>query len=296
MNSIITSQGSTATNLKATLTAASLDWEPMADKVAGMDTGIQMPGKKLLYRSDNKQALGVVGEDYQPTQPREFLKAGFELAEFLKGKVTRAGFLASRARAFTFISIGEELVIPKGVRKVGDPMRAYIYSTDGWDGGTPRRSRLYIERLRCLNGNVSSEIKSNLWVSHTSNLETNYTLRLKGFRETVQAETARIMAEFTQLAKTRMDSKEMAEFLVKLMPGEGGRVEGRREEVAKLFVTEATGNEGVSRWDAYNAVTEYVTHQRTYRKTEAVSAEVNRFLGVLETDTLAKKALELLAN
>lgn len=62
-----------------------------------------------------------------------------------------------------------------------------------------------------------------------------------------------------------------------------------------LFKT-GEGNEGKTRWDAYNAVTEYVTHYRTYRETEATSVEVNRFVGVLETDTMSRTALNLLLN
>jgi hypothetical protein len=92
-----------------------------------------------------------------------------------------------------------------------------------------------------------------------------------------------------------MSKEQMDEFLVKLIPGDSGRPVARREELVSLF-NDGAGNTGSSRWDAYNAVTEYVTHQATYRKTESTSAETNRFLGVLENNLLSQRALSLLLN
>ena len=113
---VINSQGIEATSFTQTLKTSNLDWEPLSDKVGGMDTGIQMPYKKLLYRSDTRTALGIVGADYAPSDPREFLKSQFEFAEFIKGKVVRAGFMSDRSRAFAFVE-HEKIVIPKADRK-----------------------------------------------------------------------------------------------------------------------------------------------------------------------------------
>lgn len=292
---IIETQGVEATAFDKTLKAASLDWEPVADAAGGLNSKIQMPGKKLLYRSDNRKALGIVGSDYHPSDPREFVKTQFELAESIKGKVVRVGFIDDRSRAFAFVRYGNEIVIPKGLRKVGDPLQAYVYTTDGWDGGTPRRSRLYIERLRCLNGNTSKEIAANLWVSHTAGMAKRYEVRWKNFQAEIAKQVVLIEAQFRKLAQVQMSEVQCKNFLEKLLPGEGTRVENRRTEILGLF-SNGVGNEGVSRWDAYNAVTEYVTHHRDYRKTENTSVETNRFLGVLETDTLSRQALNLLLN
>lgn len=292
---IIETKGVEATAFDKTLKAAGLNWEPLTDAAGGPSTGILMPGKKLLYRSDNRKALGIVGDGYEPSQPKEFLKAQFELAEAMEGKVVRAGFIEDRSRAFAFVKYGNEIVIPKGLRKVGDPLQAYIYSTDGWDGGTPRRSRLYVERLSCLNGNTSKELTASLWVSHTSSMAKRYEVRWKKFQVEIATHLALLKEQFAKLAATRMTETQCKKFLEKLLPGEGARVENRRTQILELF-SKGTGNEGVSRWDAYNAVTEYVTHHRDYRKTDNTSVETNRFLGVLETDTLSRQALDLLLN
>jgi hypothetical protein len=296
MNStIIETQGVEAGSFDKTLKAASLDWEPKSDAVMGRGSNVLMPGKKLLFRSDNKKALGIVGDDYHPSQPREFVKTQFELADSIKGKVVRVGFIDDRSRAFAFVRYGGEITIPKGLRKVGDPLQAYVYTTDGWDGGTPRRSRLYVERLTCLNGMTSKQIAANLWVSHTSGMAKRYEVRWKNFQVELAKQVAIIQQQFAKLAEVRMSEVQCKNFLEKLLPGKGGRVENRRAEILGLF-SKGTGNEGVSRWDAYNAVTEYVTHHRNYRETDGTSVETNRFLGVLETDTLSPQALSILLN
>lgn len=290
--SVINLHGTDATDLNTTLKKADLNWEVKSDTVGGMDTGITMPRKKLLYRSDNKAPLGIVGEDYQPSDPKEFLQSQYDFAGFIEGKVNRVGFLAERSRAFAFVHIGD-IEIPKKKAKVGDPLRAYIYSTDGWDGGTPRKSRLYIERLRCANGMVSREIKASLWVSHTKGMETHYGNRWKKFLAEIRGEVDSITEEFKRLTEKPMTQPEMDTFLVKLLPGDSTMVENRRSAISALFAG-GEGTNGETRWDAYNAVTEHVTHLRKYRANDVTSVETNRFLGVMETDTLANRALVLL--
>ena len=290
--SIIAAKGVEATAFDATIKAAQLDWEPLADTIKGGATGIVMPGEKLLYRSDTRTALGIVGSDYSPSDPREFVRTQFELAETIKGKVCRVGFIEDRARAFAFVRFGAEISIPRGQRKVGDPVQAYIYTSDGWDGCTPRTSRLYVERLRCANGMTSRELSATLWVSHTSRMKERFETRWKNFKEEATRQIDQIRVEFTTLAQTRMTAEECKDFLAKLLPGEGTRVENRRSEILNLFSTGT--NEGSSRWDAYNAVTEFNTHTRGYRQTDNTSVETNRFLGVMERDNISRRALDLL--
>lgn len=292
LTSVLDTQGHAANGFESTLKAADLNWDVAEDKVGGMDTGIVMLRKKLLYRGDNQQALGIVGDDYSPSDPKEFLKSQYEFAEFIKGEVSRAGFIAERSRAFAFINIGE-IKIKRADAKVGDPLRAYIYSTDGWDGGTPRQSRLYIERLACKNGQTSRKLSAKLWVSHTKGREERYGERWKKFLGEIKSSVAAVTAEFKALAEARMTQEQMDEFLLKLIPGESTMSSNRRTNISALFAG-GTGNTGSTRWDAYNAVTEFVTHQRSYRGNDATPVTVNRFLGVLETDTMASAALALL--
>ena len=274
----------------ATLKAADLDWEVRDEAVGGMDSGIEFPDVKMLTRSDNQTPLGIVGKDYAASDPRAFLHTQFEFAEFIGGSVHRAGFIAPASKAFAFIKVAEF-----DVTKVGDPCAAFIYSTDGWDGGTPRQSRLYIERLICSNGQKSKKIVASLWSAHTKNSEETYSKKWKKFLNELTTSVAAIRSDYVTLADTKMSAAQFEEFSLKLMPGESTLSTNRRGQLAELFST-GVGNAGATRWDAYNAVTEFVTHHRSYRETRNVSAETNRFLGVMETDTLNDKALAMLVS
>lgn len=274
--------------------AAGLNWEPKEDKVIGATCGVVMPRKKMLYRSDNNTPLGVVGEDYQPTKPREFLQSQYELAGAMGGQVVRAGWTERRSKVFACIRMEQNLTFPKNVRSKGDPVGVYIYSTDGWDGSTPRLSSLYLERLACTNGMLTQELSSKLWIPHTSNLEERYSVAWKAFEKEISRHLSDVRSQFVELAKARMSLDEARQFVGKLVEGEGKAAEARRAQILDLFQN-GIGVEGKSKWDALNAVTEYVTHHAVYRETKIASAETSRFLGVVGgRNVMNERALRLL--
>jgi hypothetical protein len=291
--SIIETKGVAATTYEETLKSAAFDWEPLEDQVVGVKCGLVMPRKKMIYRSDNLTPLGVVGEDYVPSQPREFLKSQYLLAEQLGGKVVRAGWTERRSKAFACVRLEENIQFPKGVRAKGDPVGVFVYSTDGWDGSTPRASKLYMERLACTNGMITKELASSLWVPHTSGVEERYTGAWKLFQAAVTKHVTEVREQFVQLAKARLSDSDMRAFVGKLIEGEGAAAVTRREQIFNLFHN-GIGLEGKTKWDALNAVTEYVTHHAVYRETKIASAATSRFLGVLGRNPMNEKALHLL--
>jgi hypothetical protein len=295
MKSIIDTQGARATTFEETLRAADLNWEPLEDGIKGIETGVEMPRMKILYRSDTKQPLGVVGEGYEPSNPATFLKQQYELAQSLGGSVTRAGFTSfPKARAFSFVKL-EDWTLPKSLIKKGDVMSIYLYSTDGWSGDAIK-SRLYIERLACLNGAVSRQVAGDFWNSHAKGMAERNPLRVEEYKKSIKATTDVMKDQFVRLLGTKMTPLEMEAFLENLLPGESTRTENRRKELLALFFKPETGNLGQTRWDAYNAVTEYVTHVRSSREGEHTVVEASRFFNVTEKDTLRSEAMKLLLN
>ncbi len=294
--SVLGTKGATAATFDEMLIAAGLNWEPLEDQVQGVKCGLIMPREKLLYRSDNLTPLGVVGEGYVATQPREFLKSQYELAEAVGGKVIRAGWTDRRSKAFCVVEMMDKLTLPKNIRKKGDPVGCFIYTTDGWDGRSPRESNLYLERLMCANGMVSRQLEGSLWASHKANLETNYSKRWLEFQTEVKKVCADAREQFVQLAQARMGEEEMKAFLGKLIPGEGKQSDTKRTQLLDLFKN-GVGLEGKTKWDALNAVTEYVTHHREYRDTPIADAATNRFLGVVSgRNPMNERAMALLLS
>ena len=114
----------------------------------------------------------------------------------------------------------------------------------------------------------------------------------------------------------RIDSEEVKVFTNLLLPDrppsfdtkgkeikkrETSRIPNRREQIVDLFITGA-GNRGNSRWDVFNAVTEYVDHHNNSKSLEgknAFKAAERRFVSNLlggPGDRLKQKALGLLLD
>lgn len=290
MKSVIETFGTNGNGFASTLTAADLDWTVESEPVTSAG-GRVMQRKKMLVRSDTGAPLGIVGSDYAPSDPAHFLKLQYEVAEAIGGRVSRVGFMPDRSRAFAFIDLGEMKL--RTDLKVGDPVRSYVYATDGWDGGTARQARLYVERLTCANGQVSRRLSSKLWVSHTKEMDGRYDDRIKPFLSEVRSTVDEVTGSFQKMIDAKMTDAQMERFLLQLLPGDSKITVNRRAAIGTLFAG-GVGNLGRTRYDAFNAVTEYVTHHRKYRESDAASVATNRFLGVMETDTLTDEATMIL--
>lgn len=294
LHSIIETVGVEATtDIKQTSREADLDWEVLEAPVV-LPNGDTFPRKKLLLRSDNGAPLGIVGENYTPSTPRQFLERQYELAGELGGKVVRAGFLPRSSRVFSVISFKEDLRIKSPDAKVGDVIRAFVYTTDGWDGATPIQSRLYLERLVCLNGMTSQKLHSSIWVSHTRNVSLRWDYRVEEFKRKVQEGITFLSDRLNRLAETPMTVDEARGFFDALLPGDHPHRKKVRENLLNLFQN-GIGNQGRTRYDALNAITEYETHHLRFRVPPA-QLEEHRFLRVLGDNPLRERAYDALLN
>lgn len=292
--SIIQTVGSEATeNFEETLKKADLNWEVCSEPVRSTVSGITAPRKKMLFRSDNQEFLGIVGEDYVPTSPREFLNAQFQLAERMGGTITRVGFLPSQAKGFAFIK-SQAIELPKQSRRVGDIINGYVYVTDGWNGGHPRKSQMFFERLVCLNGMTTKQLDQGFWCAHTKKSAPRFKERFEKFMGSVHTSLETTRKTFLRLRDKQLSQANVENFLLELVPGDNTTSSNRRGKILELFSRTGTGIHGSSAYDVYNAVTEFSTHHRRGRESGVTPSEVNRFLGVVESNTLPEKALALL--
>jgi len=292
LHSIIETVGVEATtDIHQTSREADLDWEVLEAPVV-LPNGDTFPRKKLLLRSDNGAPLGIVGENYTPSTPRQFIERQYELAGELGGRIVRAGFLPRSSRVFSVISFKEDLRIKSPDAKVGDVIRAFVYTTDGWDGATPIQSRLYLERLVCLNGMTSQKLHSSIWVSHTRNVSLRWDYRVEEFKKKVQEGITFLSDRLNRLAETPMTVDEARGFFNALLPGDHPHRKKVRENLLNLFQN-GIGNQGRTRYDALNAITEYETHHLRFRVPPA-QLEEHRFLRVLGDNPLRDRAYDAL--
>lgn len=137
-------------------------------------------------------------------------------------------------------------------------------------------------------------------VRHTKNVNQGIeaALQVLGYVEAEETKQ-RIMAQ--RMAQAQFSAAEAAKaFNLLLGIREGSepstRVENQAKELNRLF-SAGTGNLGRTRWDAFNAVTEYVDHGRSSRVTEGRDESEVRFESVLmgSGDALKARAFDLLS-
>jgi len=252
------------------LKEAGLDWEPMFTRVLGEGLSDPLPGKFLMYRSDNKKPLAVVGRQYRATLPREFVQSQLALAEALGGQLVAIDtfpYVVKKDhvlpfRVVAFIRLQEQVQIQHMDK--GDPIGLFITTVDGWDGATARQSRLYVERVVCRNGLTSRMLEAEIWTSHTSGIDSRWQIGVAQFMEKVRKKKEEVVTHLQKMAQTPMEPKEAMEFFQQLIPGDHPRIQRKREFLMTLF-HRGEGNLGQTRYDALNAVTEFVTHHRRYR-------------------------------
>ena len=173
---------------------------------------------------------------------------------------------------------------------------------DRWDGGGKAKLQLLLNVLACDNGMTRNESLLTFSEKHCegtlharfSAIEFNLNMRLLEQVEEMQGIV-------TKLDTTPMTSAEAVSFARALFPAEDEtkvptRTTNTREAIATGFVR-GTGNVGQTRWDAFNAVTEQLDWNGTFRETE-FSREENRFDSIV-SGAVARtraRALELLLS
>ena len=272
--------------------AANMDWEVQTEALGGMDTGREVLTHKALFTSNN-DLLGVVGNDYQSSQVEEFVSSTYDLANFVGYPVSRMAFMPSKSLVTSFIDLK-----PMSIKD--DKLNVGILIKDGFNGLQSRSYSLVIIREICQNGMVQKHLMDSLGKTrHSKNFETNHSNRFKLILDNISEELERMEATFKGLFNTGFDRPQFDEFTQALIPSLKTEKPSKQalrvaDTLETLFVN-GTGTNGASKWDAYNAVTEFCSHEKTYKQTNS-SPDENQFADFTKGQgfPLAEKALKLL--
>ena len=137
-------------------------------------------------------------------------------------------------------------------------------------------------------------------VRHTKNVTQGVesALQVLGY---VEAQEQREREIVQRMASNWLTPKAASDVFNKLLGIRDGveastRAENQAKELNRLFNTGA-GNHGLTYWDAFNAVTEYVDHGRSTRVADGRDGAEVRFESVLmgSGDALKAKAFDLLS-
>lgn len=227
---------------------------------------------RAVVRTDTHEQLGVVGEDYHPTQNREL----FEFADALVGQSAAmyhtAGTIRGGSRVWILAKLPTNLVVVPG-----DVLEQYLMIGSSHDGSMANTAGFTTTRVVCSNTFHAAipGLKNMIKIRHMRNVAE----RLEDARATLKIGVkyfealGRKLQTLTTVTLNEMTARKYFEAVFPLTKNGKGedstRIKNTHETLAFLF-SEGRGNQlpGVKNtlWAALNAVTEYTDHVRGVKK------------------------------
>lgn len=283
---------------KDALEAAHLDWNVVTASITARvgAAAVPVPGYKAIVREDTNAPLSVMSDSYQPIQNAE----AFEFFDSVVGEgqaiYDTAGALHGGRRVWIMARL------PKSIFIEGDELERNILLVTSHDGSSTLKMMHVTTRVVCQNtlSIALSNAKHCISILHRANYKTRVAEAQRALKISYGYfdQLGLLIAE---LAKSPFARDEMRGFTEKLLPIADGdkspRIEKARGEIADLFKRGA-GNRGRTKWDALNAVTEFVDHHRSYGRTQHGTKEETRFASTLfgSGADIKSRAVSLLTN
>jgi phage/plasmid-like protein (TIGR03299 family) len=238
-----------------TLMPESLQWEVKTRPIYNYN-GMEIPGKREVYRTDTEQHYGIVSPDYTPLQ-------NASCAEFLStvdGSVEKCGVFANGAKVWWVMKLPGSMVI------AGEMIHKYSVMVNAHDGTLGFRWFVTPIRPRCsnmMNILIKHAIDFNISTRHTLNIATRVEAARSIFGQ-VNDVYSEIEQAFTAMATIMFDSSELKKYVASVL--QPTDQEGTRFKTAMGIITENYYSDYIfTDWGAFNAVTKYLEHQRPLR-------------------------------
>ena len=249
--------------------AAGMDWKIQRAKVRyptahgqTADQMITLDDQMVLFRSDNKRALGIVSDRYQVVQPADMLDFFRDIAKVGGLDLSAAGTIFDGRRFWATAKIGEAAPL-----SVVDKIGGYILISSSADGSAATEVRRTSTRVVCRNtlAIAQGEGKAHaVKISHRSEFDADKVKKYMGLNT---AAWDAFRHNIVRLANVPVQ-QDKAENLTALLLGKGDEAKGREmrafDKILALFNGQGMGAnlEGVrgTAWGWLNAVTEYADH------------------------------------
>lgn len=258
-------------------TSAGMDWKIQRSKVryaVSRDPNepmLEIPDQHVLFRSDNKEALGIASERYKILHPGEVLEFFRDIVKVGGLELSAAGTIYGGKRFWATAKIGE--ASPTSVR---DKIGGFLLLSTSADGSQRTEARRTSIRAVCRNQLAMAIADSPAWVkiSHRTEFDPSQIKQFMGLNE---AAWDSFRHQIVRLANVQVN-EERAELLTAELLGGGDKVYTTAgfNKILDLFKGDGKGAnlDGVygTGWGYVNAVTEYVDHWTRARTDE------NRFV------------------
>jgi phage/plasmid-like protein (TIGR03299 family) len=267
-----------------------------AIKLANLDWSIeevpclhQMPdgtlhkieGKKVMRRADNGEVLSVMSDKYKVIQNAE----AFDFMDSVVGEGqavwNTAGSLFGGRRIFANLELEGDLFVKNDPT---DTIKKNILITNTNDGTGALLVMVAGIRTVCwntCNANLKAGSQNMLKIYHRSKFAEKKADAQKALGLAL-AYYDEFQEAMNQLAAEQVSSSYVEGFINALIPAEKDAATGktakrtldRRDQIDTLFRT-GKGNNGETKWDLFNAVTEYVDHHSNGRLSKETKLEGN---------------------
>lgn len=259
---------------------AGMDWRIcetpvryMAEQAGAFGSIMTFEDQKVLYRSDTKAPLSVVGGRYQVVQPREVLEFYRDLTEISGFELETAGVLKEGKKFWALARTGKQTLL-----KGNDAVTGYILLATSCDGTLATTATPTTVRVVCnntlsiaLNG-TSSAVR----VPHSTTFDAQAVKRQLGI---AVSGWDTFMYRMKTLSERKVKSHESMNYFLRVMCQVDGHADNQSltneralKKVQELYEGRGRGAElsaakGTA-WGLLCAVTEFVDHERRARNQE----------------------------
>jgi len=223
---------------------------------------------KVLYRSDNHDALSVVGSNYKVVQPMEVLEFYRDLTERAGFELETAGILKGGRKFWALARTGRSVTL-KGV----DVVDSYLLLATSCDGTLATTATPTSVRVVCNNtlGAALRGSDGHIKVPHRTSFDPA-AMKLQLGLATLQWDA--FMIRMRAMADRRVNGPEANRFFEQLLWPAGQSNEGARrapndralKRMLALFDGQGIGSELAAAkgtaWGLLNAVTQFVDYER----------------------------------
>lgn len=255
------------------------------EKVQAYDANQRkLPNVYSLQRSDCGTHLGIVGSSYRPIQMDEMVDV-LNTASQKVGNIDHVSYAESKG--------GRKVVIQsklaESINVDGDKIDPYFYTVI--DNSGMGSNKVIPSTIRIACDNAFHLIKSNDVAETRAHHSSQFGDRVERMTSYIinSVTTAKNFSGIVEKLKgVKFSKDEMVKLTQTLIPvekDESTRKANKRERLVELF-NAGRGNVGETRWDAFNAITEFETH--TGKKSP------EKLIRNLTGKTMSRTALQLL--
>jgi phage/plasmid-like protein (TIGR03299 family) len=250
---------------------AGLDWEVETQPLT-TPSGLLVPNQAVI-RKDNGSCVGVVGNSYKPVQNKEVFSFFNDFITSGQAKFETAGSISGGKKVFVQAKIQAD---PIDITGRGDEVENYIMLGTSHDGSLSVQGGFFPIRLKCANQMATltnRAVGKMIRFKHTSRVQENLE-QVAAIMDLANREFVATADQFKFLAsQSSLTEEKLKEYIKVVFAGDNyAKKEAEKEkEVSARVVNQVLelyeGGRGAmdtadSYWKAYNAVNEYICHER----------------------------------